>query len=64
MSPPELDIAGTYSDAELARLLSTVQGRTPRDLGPMAEVCKSHFAYLTPHERSAIIPYLKARAAR
>ena len=64
LSTPDLDIAGTYSDAELARLLSTGQGRTPRDLGLMKEVGEKHFGYLTAHERSAVIAYVKARAAR
>ena len=64
LSTPDLDIAGTYSDAELARLLLTGQGRTPRDLGLMKEVGEKHFGYLTPHERSAVIAYVKARAAR
>ena len=64
LSTPDLDIAGTYSDAELARLLSTGQGRTPRDLGLMKEVGEKHFGYLTAHERSAVIAYIKTRAAR
>ena len=64
VSTPDLDIAGTYDDADLARLLSTGKGRTARDLGLMTLVGKGHFAYLTPHERSAIIAYVKARAAR
>ena len=64
VSTPDLDIAGTYSEPELARLLSTGQGRTPRDLGLMTRVGKGHFAYLTPHERSAMIAYVRARAAR
>lgn len=64
LATPNLDIAGAYSDAELARLISTGKGKTPRDLGLMGEVGKTHFAYLTPHERSAIVGYIKARAAR
>ena len=64
LATPDLDIAGAYSEAELARLISTGQGKTPRDLGLMSEVGKTHFAYLTPHERSAIVGYIKARAAR
>jgi cytochrome c553 len=61
---PNLDIAGAYSEAELARLISTGEGKTSRDLGLMAAVGKANFAYFTPHERSAIVAYIKARAAR
>ena len=64
ITTPDLDIAGTYSDAELATLLTTGKGRTPRDLGLMTLVGKGHFAFLTSRERSAIIAYVKARAAR
>ena len=64
ITTPDLDIAGTYSDAELATLISTGKGRTPRDLGLMKLVGKEHFGYLTPRERSAVIAYVKARAAR
>jgi len=64
VSTPNLDIAGAYSDAELATLLTTGQGKTKRDLGLMKLVGKEHFSYLTPHERSAVIAYIKARAAR
>lgn len=61
---PNLDIAGTYSPAELTTLLTTGKGKTPRDLGLMSIVGKGHFSYLTPHERDAVIAYVKARAAR
>lgn len=64
VSTPDLDIAGAYSDAELARLISTGKGKTPRDLGLMSIVGKSHFSYLTPRERAAVVAYVKARAAR
>ena len=64
VNTPDLDIAGTYSDSELARLLTTGEGKTRKDLGLMSVVGKGHFAYLTPHERAAVIAYLKARAAR
>lgn len=64
VNTPDLDIAGTYSNAELATLLSTGKGRTPRDLGLMGEVGKTHFGYLTPRERAAVIAYVEARAAR
>jgi len=64
VSTPNLDIAGAYSDAELTALLTTGKGKTKRDLGLMSLVGKEHFGSLTPHERGAVIAYLKARAAR
>lgn len=64
MSTPDLDVAGAYSEAELTQLISTGKGKTPRNLGLMGVVGKSHFGYLTPRERSAIVGYTKARAAR
>jgi cytochrome c553 len=64
LNTPNLDIAGTYSAEELTTLLTTGKGRTPRDLGLMSLVGKEHFSHLTPHERSAVIAYVKARADR
>jgi mono/diheme cytochrome c family protein len=64
VSTPNLDIAGAYSEAELTTLLTTGKGKTKRDLGLMKLVGKEHFSYLTPHERSAVIAYIKARADR
>ena len=64
ISTPDLNVAGAYSGAELARLLTTGIGKTKADLGLMSEVGKGHFAYLTPRERAAVIAYVKARAAR
>lgn len=64
VSTPDLDIAGAYSDAELATLLTTGEGKTRKDLGLMSIVGKSHFSYLTPREKAAVIGYVKARAAR
>lgn len=64
VSTPNLDIAGTYSADELTTLLTTGKGKTRADLGLMTLVGKGHFSYLTPHERSAVIAYLKARAER
>ena len=61
---PDLDIAGSYADAELARLLTTGEGKVRKDLGLMSLVGKGHFSQLTPRERDAIIAYLKARATR
>ena len=55
ITTPDLDIAGAYSDAELATLLTTGKGRMPRDLGLMTLVGNGHFAFLTARERSAII---------
>ena len=61
---PDLDIAGTYSDPELVTLLTTGKGKTRADLGLMTLVGTGPFSSLTPKERSAIIAYVKARAAR
>lgn len=64
VSTPDLNVAGAYSEAELATLLTTGEGKTRKDLGLMSLVGKSHFSYLTPRERVALIAYVKARAAR
>jgi len=61
---PNLDIAGTYSDAELTRLLTTGEGKTRKDLGMMSGVVRRHFKYMTPKERAAVVGYIKARADR
>jgi mono/diheme cytochrome c family protein len=60
---PNLDIAGTYSKAELTRLLTTGEGKKPK-LGMMAEVAREHFSHLTDREREAIVDYVLARAQR
>ncbi|MEP7316162.1 MAG: c-type cytochrome [Sphingomicrobium sp.] len=64
VSTPDLDIAGTYSNAELAELLTSGKGKTRADLGLMSLVGKEHFGYLTATERAAVIDYVKARAER
>ncbi|MEO8618571.1 MAG: cytochrome c [Sphingomicrobium sp.] len=64
VSTPDLDIAGTYSNAELAELLTSGTGKTRADLGLMTLVGKGHFGFLTPTERAAVIAYVKARADR
>jgi mono/diheme cytochrome c family protein len=61
---PNLDIAGTYSTEELETLLTTGKGKTPKDLGLMAEMGRTRFVHFTPRERAAIIAYVKARADR
>lgn len=61
---PDLDIAGTYSTAELERLLTTGEGKVRKNLGLMSEVGRTHFSYLTPRERAAVVAYVKARAER
>jgi mono/diheme cytochrome c family protein len=61
---PNLDIAGTYSKAELTRLLTTGEGKTKKDLGVMSGMGRKHFSYLTPRERGAIVDYILARANR
>jgi len=60
---PNLDIAGTYSKAELTRLLKTGEGKKPK-LGMMAGVAREHFSHLTDREREAIVDYVLARANR
>ena len=64
INTPDLDIAGSYTDAELTTLLTTGKGKIKSDLGLMTLVGKGHFSYLTPNERSAVIAYLKARVDR
>ena len=61
---PDLDIAGTYSEAELTRLLTTGEGKTRKDLGMMSEMGRDIFVNFTPKERAAIVGYVKARADR
>lgn len=59
---PSLDIVGTYNDAELARLLTTGEGKVKKDLGLMSITGKHRFSKFTDHERTAVVRYLKARA--
>ena len=61
---PNLEIAGTYSEAELTRLLTTGQGKTRKDLGMMSEMVRNHFSHVTPRDRAAIVGYVKERADR
>lgn len=61
---PDLDIAGTYSEAELDRLLTTGEGKTRKDLGMMSEMGREFFVHFTPAERKAVVAYIKARANR
>jgi mono/diheme cytochrome c family protein len=61
---PNLDIAGTYSEAELTRLLTTGEGKTKKDLGMMSEMVRNHISHVTPRDRAAIDGYVKARADR
>jgi mono/diheme cytochrome c family protein len=61
---PDLDIAGTYSGAELETLLATGKGKSKPDLGLMSGVSRYSFSQLTPGERKAIVDYMLARASR
>lgn len=61
---PDLDIAGAYSADQLEHLLTTGKGIMPRDLGMMGSTVRARLNRLTPHERGALIGYLKARAER
>ena len=64
ISTPDLDIAGSYTDAELTTLLTIGKGKGKPDLGLMSEVGKGHFSYLTTNERAAVNGYLNARVNR
>lgn len=61
---PDLDIAGTYSAAELSHLLTTGEGKTKKDLGMMSDMARKHFSRMTPRELDAIVGYVLARANR
>lgn len=61
---PDLNIAGAYSPGQLDHLLTTGKGLLPRDLGMMGATTRARLKLLTPHERGALIAYLKARAER
>jgi len=61
---PDLDIAGTYSQTELTRLLTTGEGKTKKDLGTMSGMGRDHFSHLTQREREAVVDYILARANR
>ena len=60
---PDLDIAGTYSKAELTRLLTTGASKTGQPVA-MSGVARKQFSHLTPREREAIVDYILARANR
>ncbi|WP_294121809.1 c-type cytochrome [Sphingomonas sp.] len=59
---PNLDIAGTYSNEELTKLLTTGEGKTKKDLGMMSGIARNHFSHFTTKERAAVVGYVKARA--
>ena len=61
---PDLDIAGSYSAAELTTLLTTGEGKVKKDLGLMTATAKHRFARLTSKEREAVVAYIKARGDR
>ena len=61
---PDLDVAGTYSKAELERLLTTGEGKTKKKNFGMTEIARDHLSHMTPRERGAIIDYVLARANR
>jgi mono/diheme cytochrome c family protein len=60
---PDLDIAGTYSKAELMHLLEAGEGKKPK-LGMMRTIARDHFSQMTPGEREAVVDYILARAHR
>ena len=61
---PALDVASAYSREELKTLLTTGKSNSGRDLGLMGIVGAAHFGYLTDRERTAIVDYVEAYAAR
>lgn len=61
---PSLDIARTYSKAELTRLLTNGQGKDGKDVGAMSGVARHQFSHLTQREREAVVDYVLARANR
>jgi mono/diheme cytochrome c family protein len=61
---PNLDIAGSYTNEELTRLLTTGEGKVKKNLGMMTDVARAHFSKLTPGERAAVVGYIKARVDR
>jgi cytochrome c553 len=61
---PNLDIAGTYSKAELTQLLTNGKGKAGKDVGEMSGIARAYFSHLTPRERDAIVDYIIARANR
>lgn len=61
---PDLDIAGSYSPAELTVLLTTGEGKVKKDLGLMSETARAAYSKFTPSERAALVAYIKARVDR
>ena len=61
---PNLDLAGAYSKEELARLLTTGEGKVKKDLGMMSGIARNSLSKLTPRERDAVVDYVLARAQR
>ncbi|MEO5578045.1 MAG: cytochrome c [Sphingomicrobium sp.] len=61
---PNLDIAGSYTSAELTTLLTTGEGKVKKDLGLMSVIVKNAYSKLTPDERAAVVAYVKARVDR
>lgn len=61
---PDLDIVGTYNDAELMHMLMTGEGKVKKDLGLMSGVAKHRTAKMTEHERTELIGFLRDRVDR
>lgn len=60
---PNLDIVGTYDDAELMHMLTTGEGKVKKDLGLMSGVARQRTAKMTKHERTELIGFLRDRVA-
>lgn len=61
---PNLDIVGTYDDAELMHLFTTGEGKTKKDLGLMSGVARHRTAKMTEHERKELIGFLRDRVTQ
>jgi len=62
---PDLITVGAYEAEEFEQLITQGVPKGNRKLHPlMVGVAKGRFSKLTPHERSALYAYLKARAAQ
>ncbi|WP_051504408.1 c-type cytochrome [Sphingomonas jaspsi] len=58
---PNLDIVGTYNDAELMHMFMTGEGKTKKDLGLMSGTARHRTAKMTQHEREELIGFLRDR---
>ena len=62
--PNLIKMAATYTPEEFDRLMTTGIASGGREVGLMSEVARGRFSHLTSGERSAILAYLHALAAK